>query len=54
VRLLDEELAEVHRILLEMTRQIGENAESILAAADCSPNWNCSSPKRASPKTTTA
>ncbi len=34
VRLLDEELAEVHRILLEMTRQIGESAESILAAAD--------------------
>ena len=26
VRLLDEELAEVHRVLLEMTRQIGENA----------------------------
>ena len=34
VRLLDEELAEVHRILLEMTRQIGENAGAILAAAD--------------------
>src|ERR1035438_3405511 len=34
VRLLDEELAEVHRILLEMTRQIGESAEAILAAAD--------------------
>ena len=34
VRLLDEELAEVHRILLEMTRKIGEQAESILAAAD--------------------
>jgi len=34
VRLLEEELAEVHRILLEMTRQIGENAEAILAAAD--------------------
>ncbi len=34
VRLLEEELAEVHRILLEMTRQIGENAEGILAAAD--------------------
>ncbi|MGB9199238.1 MAG: endonuclease MutS2 [Terriglobales bacterium] len=33
VRMLDEELAEVHRILLEMTRQIGENAEAILAAA---------------------
>jgi DNA mismatch repair protein MutS2 len=34
VRLLDEELAEIHRILLEMTRQIGENAEAILAAAN--------------------
>ena len=34
VRLIDEELAEVHRILLEMTRQIGENADAILAAAD--------------------
>jgi DNA mismatch repair protein MutS2 len=34
VRLLDEEQAEVHRVLLEMTRQIGENADSILAAAD--------------------
>src|SRR6202166_4476951 len=34
VRLLDEEQAEVHRVLLEMTRQIGENAESIQAAAD--------------------
>ena len=33
VRLLDEELAEVHRILLEMTRQIGENADGILAAS---------------------
>jgi DNA mismatch repair protein MutS2 len=34
VRLIDEELAEVHRILLEMTRQIGENAWAILAAAE--------------------
>src|SRR5713101_3800833 len=34
VRLLDEEQAEVHRILLEMTRRIGEHAESILAAVD--------------------
>src|SRR4029077_11190844 len=34
VRLLDEEQAEVHRVLLEMPRQIGENAESIAAAAD--------------------
>jgi DNA mismatch repair protein MutS2 len=34
VRLLDEEQAEVHRILLEMTRRIGENAEAILAAAE--------------------
>ena len=34
VRLLDEEQAEIHRILLEMTRRIGENAEPILAAVD--------------------
>jgi DNA mismatch repair protein MutS2 len=32
VRLLDDELAEIHRILLEMTSRIGENADSILAA----------------------
>ena len=32
VRLLDEELAEIHRILLEMTRRIEENAGAILAA----------------------
>ena len=34
VRLLDEEQAEVHRILLEMTRRIGEQADAILTAAD--------------------
>ncbi len=34
VRLLDDEQAEIHRVLLEMTRQIGENAEAILSAAD--------------------
>jgi DNA mismatch repair protein MutS2 len=32
VRLLDEEQAEIHRILLEMTRRIGENAEAIRSA----------------------
>jgi DNA mismatch repair protein MutS2 len=32
VRLLDEEQAEIHRILVEMTRRIGENAGPILAA----------------------
>jgi DNA mismatch repair protein MutS2 len=32
VRLFDEELAEIHRILLEMTRRIGDSAESILKA----------------------
>jgi DNA mismatch repair protein MutS2 len=32
VRLLDEEQAEIHRILVEMTRRIGENTPSILAA----------------------
>ncbi len=34
VRLLDEELAEIHRILLEMTRRIGKNADVILASVD--------------------
>jgi len=34
VRLLDEEQAEVHRILLEMTRRIGDNADAILVAAE--------------------
>ena len=34
VRLLDEEQAEIHRILAEMTRRIGENAGSILAAVE--------------------
>ena len=34
VRLLDEELAEIHRILLEMTRRIGEEAPAILASLD--------------------
>ena len=34
VRLLEEEQAEIHRILLEMTRQIGEHASDILAAVE--------------------
>jgi DNA mismatch repair protein MutS2 len=34
VRLLDEEQAEVHRILLEMTRRIGEHAAEILSAVE--------------------
>ncbi|HEV3306863.1 MAG TPA: endonuclease MutS2 [Candidatus Sulfotelmatobacter sp.] len=34
VRLLDEELAEIHRILLAMTRRIGEQAESVLASVE--------------------
>src|SRR5712671_3068990 len=34
VRLLDEELAEIHRILLEMTRRIGERFQEILASAE--------------------
>ena len=32
VRLLDDEMAEIHRILLEMTRRIGESSEVILQA----------------------
>jgi DNA mismatch repair protein MutS2 len=34
VRLLDEEQAEIHRILLEMTRRIGEQSEAILASGE--------------------
>jgi DNA mismatch repair protein MutS2 len=34
VRLLDEELAEIHRILIEMTRHIGEEADEILGSLD--------------------
>ena len=34
VRLLDEEQAEIHRILLEMTQRIGEHADSILEAVE--------------------
>jgi DNA mismatch repair protein MutS2 len=34
VRLFDEELAEIHRILLEMTRRIGESSKLILKAAE--------------------
>jgi DNA mismatch repair protein MutS2 len=34
VRLLDEEQAEIHRILLEMTRRIGERADAITVAAN--------------------
>src|SRR3984885_1936367 len=34
VRLFDEEQAEIHRILVDMTRRIGESAAPILAAAE--------------------
>jgi DNA mismatch repair protein MutS2 len=34
VRLLDEEQAEIHRILLEMTERIGQQADAILAALE--------------------
>ena len=34
VRLMEEELAEVHRLLLEMTRRIGERAQAILRAVE--------------------
>jgi DNA mismatch repair protein MutS2 len=34
VRLLDEEQAEIHRILLQMTRRIGEHADAIRQATD--------------------
>ena len=34
VRLLEEELAEIHRILLEMTQRIGSEADAIMASVD--------------------
>jgi DNA mismatch repair protein MutS2 len=34
VRLLDDEVAEVHRILIEMTHRIGEQADAIVAAVE--------------------
>src|SRR3954471_401910 len=34
VRLFDEEMAEIHRILLEMTSRIGENAPALLASQE--------------------
>ncbi len=34
VRLMDEEQAEIHRILLEMTRRIGEHSSAILVTAE--------------------
>jgi DNA mismatch repair protein MutS2 len=55
VRLLDEEQAEVHRVLLEMTRQIGERTPTpFWPRPTFWRNSNSSSPKPASPKTTTA
>jgi len=45
VRLLDEELAEVHRILLEMTRRIAKEADGILASASVLSELNCNSPR---------
>jgi DNA mismatch repair protein MutS2 len=34
VRVLEEELVEIHRILIEMTQRVGEHAEAILAALE--------------------
>ena len=34
VRLLDEEQAEIHRILLEMTARLGEHADALIAAVE--------------------
>src|SRR5215470_910267 len=34
VRFLDEEQVEIHRILLEMTRRVGEHSEAIMAASE--------------------
>ena len=55
VRLLDDEQAEIHRILLEMTARLGEQADDAAGGRRGAwSSWNCSSPKRASPKSTTA
>ena len=54
VRLFDDELAEIHRILLEMTRRIGESADQLLNRQMCWRNWSCSSPRPASRTITTA
>ena len=54
VRLLDEEQAEIHRVLLEMTRQIGENAGAIVSAAKFWRSWSCNLPRPALGKITTA
>ncbi len=54
VRLLEEEQAEIHRILLEMTRQHRrERRRDPGRASTYSLNWNCSLPKPASRKITT-
>ena len=52
VRLLEEELVEIHRILLEMTQRIGMLAQPILAAVDVLGDLELQKP--ASPRTTTA
>ena len=54
VRLLEEELAEIHRILLEMTRRIGEQSRRSRRRWRYSLSWNCSSRRRASRRTTIA
>ena len=53
VRLVDEEQAEIHRILLEMTRRIGESADQFCRQSLRWENWNCNSPRRGLPKSTT-
>ena len=53
VRLLEDEQAEIHRILLEMTGRIGEQADSLEARWRFLASWNFSSPRRVSRKTTT-
>ena len=47
VRLLEDELEEMHRILLEMTRKLGEHADDIAACDETfSASWNCNSRRR--------
>ncbi len=55
VRLLEEELVEIHRILMEMTRaHRSASPNQSLPHSSALRNWNCNSPKPDSPKTTTA
>ncbi len=54
VRLLEEEQAEIHRILLEMTARIGQQQPPSWPRPPCWPSWSCNSPRRDSQRITSA